>query len=98
MIKRIFVALLLIFGALFSASLFDTNQHGSTSATILDALDNLTHPEFYVALANPTVAYVKVTPGMRKEQIAAAIEDRLNWNNFDTKDFLGESDDGSITS
>ncbi len=97
MIKRILVAFLLIFGALFTASLFDTNQHANAGATVLDALDNLTHPEFYMALANPTVAYVKVTPGMRKEQIAAAVENRLKWSSTDTKDFLGEADNGSVT-
>lgn len=43
--------------------------------------------EFYEALANPTVAYVKVQEGLRKEQIAMNLADRFNWDQSDIEDF-----------
>ena len=56
---------------------------------VADTLENLSHPEFYQALANPTISYVNVPKGMRKEQIAEIAEKRFHWSASSTEEFLG---------
>ncbi len=56
---------------------------------VAQALENLSHIEFYQSLANPSVKYVKVHEGMRKEQIAAILTDTLKWDEKDVADFMG---------
>jgi UPF0755 protein len=87
MIKRILIAGLFIFVAVFTASILETSRDASVARIIYEAVDNLTHPEFYLALANPKIAYVKVTEGMRKEQIADMMEKRFDWDLKDTSNF-----------
>lgn len=59
---------------------------------VADVIDNLSHTEFYEALANPTVRYVKVAEGMRKEEIGQALSDKFSWSATDVADFLGHDE------
>ena len=85
-LKIIFIIIALaILGYSISLSL-----HNRTILRILaDAIDNLSHVEFYESLANPNVRYVKVQEGMRKEQIADALTDTFKWDKKDVTDFMG---------
>jgi UPF0755 protein len=85
-LKIIFI--LIILGILYySVSL---SLHNKTFLKIVaEAVDNLSHIEFYQSLANPTVKYVNIQEGMRKEQIAAVLSDTLKWDEKDVEDFLG---------
>src|SRR3989344_3096679 len=84
--KIIFIfAFLVVFGYSISLSL-----HNRTFVKILaDAIDNLSHPEFYESLANPAIKYVKITEGMRKEEIALMLSARFYWNASSTEEFKG---------
>ena len=59
---------------------------------IAEAIDNLSHVEFYQALANPSVKYIKVAEGLRKEQIADTLDSKFSWDDKDTADFLGHDE------
>ena len=85
-LKIIFIlAAIAIFGYSVSISL-----HNKTVLKVLaNALDNLSHIEFYEALANPSVKYVKVTEGMRKEEITTLMSDTFQWENNDLEAFTG---------
>lgn len=91
--RRVFIFLSIIFVVLLFHSLYVTKstslENKSNEALILDALKNLSHIEFYEALANPTIAYVHIQEGYRKEQIASILEKRLGWNEKDIEDFYG---------
>ncbi len=43
---------------------------------------------FYVDLANPSMRIVKVQEGLRKEEIAEVLENRLDWNEQDKAAFI----------
>lgn len=87
--KRIFTFLLIIFSVIVFHSFYISKaENKSVGATILDAFDNLRHLEFYEALANPTVAYIKIPEGYRKEQIASIFEKRFGWDEKEKSDFF----------
>ncbi|MFA7285903.1 MAG: endolytic transglycosylase MltG [Candidatus Paceibacterota bacterium] len=48
----------------------------------------LTRLSFYLDLANPSVKVVRVEPGLRKEQIAEIVGDKLFWNDLEKEEFL----------
>jgi UPF0755 protein len=48
----------------------------------------LTRLSFYVNLANPYMRIVKVNEGLRKEEVAEVIADKLDWNEQDKQDFI----------
>lgn len=59
---------------------------GTIAENISDALhDNTT---MLAAAANPSVKFVKIIPGMRKEEIAEAIGQKLAWTDADKSQFL----------
>ncbi len=43
---------------------------------------------FYVDLANPSMRIVRVVPGLRKEQIAEVVGDKLGWDDNQKIDFI----------
>lgn len=47
-----------------------------------------TRLSFYVDLANPSMKAVKITPGLRKEQVAERVGERLDWNEKEKEDFI----------
>jgi len=84
--KILFIILILgIVGYSISLSL----NNKTVLRILADALDNLSHIEFYESLANPTVKYVKVAEGSRKEQVAALLTDKFNWDEKSVADFMG---------
>lgn len=54
----------------------------SLSVTIRDDMSML------AAAANPSVKFVRINPGMRKEEIANLIGSKLDWNDTDEEQFL----------
>ena len=48
----------------------------------------LTKLSFYLSLANPSMRIVKVQEGLRKEEIAEALSEKLNWEEGDKIAFL----------
>jgi len=48
----------------------------------------LTRLSFYLDLANPSVKLVRVEAGLRKEQIAQIVGDKLFWNDLEKEQFL----------
>lgn len=88
-IKLMFIIIsmtLLYFSALF------TLREKDVLRFVSNTLDNLSHIEFYEALANPTVKYIKVAEGMRKEQIVDALDDKFKWDVINQADFLGHDE------
>ncbi|HEY4477880.1 MAG TPA: endolytic transglycosylase MltG [Candidatus Paceibacterota bacterium] len=49
---------------------------------------DLANLSFYMDLANPSVKVVQVYAGMRKEEIADRVGDKLGWNEADKENFL----------
>lgn len=43
---------------------------------------------FYESLANPSVKIVRIEEGLRKEEIAEIVGDKLGWNDFEKKIFV----------
>lgn len=50
--------------------------------------DSLNKISFYLNLANPDVKIVKVYAGLRKEQVAEVVGDKLYWNDQKKEDFV----------
>lgn len=50
--------------------------------------DSLTKFSFYLDLANPNVKVVKFYPGLRKEQIAEILANKLFWTTEEKEDFV----------
>jgi len=48
----------------------------------------LTELSFYMSLANPSVRIVRVQEGLRKEQVAELVADKLDWDEKEKKDFI----------
>lgn len=87
--KRAIIFLSIIFSVIVFHSLYiSSTSKQNLGAILFDAVDNLRHIEFYEALANPTIAYVKIQEGYRKEQIAEILEDRFKWDEKDKVDFF----------
>ncbi len=72
--------------------LFFLGINSAVGSTLLSRIETslniLADKEFYLALANPDVKYVRFSEGMRKEQIASIIHKKLAWSDSDIKDFL----------
>lgn len=80
------VIIILILATLgYSISLSLNNK--TVAKIVADAIDNLSHIEFYQALANPAVKYVKITEGMRKEEISGMLDGKFGWDDKDRGDF-----------
>lgn len=87
--KRIIIFLSIIFAViLFHSFYISSTSNEGLKATVLEGFKNLAHIEFYEALANPTIAYVKIQEGYRKEQIAEIMEERFKWDDKDKSDFF----------
>ncbi|MDD5721334.1 MAG: endolytic transglycosylase MltG [Candidatus Pacebacteria bacterium] len=54
----------------------------------------LTRISFYLSLANPSMRIVRVEEGLRKEQVAQVVADKLNWNTQEKEDFINASVEG----
>jgi UPF0755 protein len=74
---KVYLITLLLIGSLILGSVF---IHGFDSSL-------LSKLSFYVDLANPNMKVVKVQEGMRKEEVAEVVGDKLNWNDNE-KDFF----------
>lgn len=48
----------------------------------------LTRLSFYVSLANPSIRIVRVEPGLRKEEVAEALYEKLDWAEGDKEAFV----------
>lgn len=48
----------------------------------------LTKLSFYIDLANPNIRIVRVQEGMRKEEVAFVVAEKLNWNEQNKEDFI----------
>lgn len=61
-----------------------------TSVVVFYRLDPsvLTRLSFYLDLANPSVKVVQVQEGLRKEQIAEVLGEKLDWDAVEKNDFL----------
>lgn len=51
----------------------------------------LTNLSFYVNLANPSMRIVRVQEGLRKEEVAQVLENRLDWSQKDKEDFINSA-------
>lgn len=51
----------------------------------------LTRLSFYLNLANPYVRIVRVQEGLRKEEVAQVLKDRLDWNEQDKQEFINSA-------
>lgn len=54
----------------------------------------LTRLSFYMSLANPSMRIVRVEEGLRKEEVAQVVADKLNWNMQEKEDFINTSVEG----
>lgn len=86
------IIFIILFTTLFGFSVAFTLQNKNTMRFVADVIDNLSHPEFYEALANPSVRYIKIAEGVRKEQIESALDDKFAWDATDIADFLGHDE------
>lgn len=75
-LKIILAAILIIFAGAVSAVFY----YGFDK-------DMLTKLSFYINLANPYVAIVRVPEGLRKEEIAEVLASKLNWDEKEKKAF-----------
>ncbi|MFA6177536.1 MAG: endolytic transglycosylase MltG [Candidatus Paceibacterota bacterium] len=48
----------------------------------------LTRLSFYMSLANPSMRIVKVEEGLRKEEVAQVVANKLGWNTQEKEDFI----------
>jgi UPF0755 protein len=51
----------------------------------------LTKLSFYLDLANPSMRIVRVQEGLRKEEVAQVLEDKLDWNEQDKQEFINST-------
>lgn len=52
------------------------------------SMQDLTSLSFYENLANPSIRIIKVQEGLRKEQIAEVVGDKLGWDDSEKKQFI----------
>lgn len=76
-LKLFFTLFLLVSGTLF----FTVFHYGFSP-------DLLTKLSFYINLANPSVRIVRVEEGLRKEEVAEVVADRLGWDEKKKEDFI----------
>lgn len=86
------IVFIILFTTLMGFSIAFTLSNKSTMKFVADVIDNFSHPEFYEALANPSVKYIKVAEGLRKEEIESALDDKFAWDAADSADFLGHDE------
>ncbi len=72
----------------FAASIVTSLGSKTTQNIIAEAIDNLSHIDFYESLANPYVRYVRINEGDRKEQIVDKFKSTLHWDDKDVAKFL----------
>ena len=51
----------------------------------------LTRLSFYMSLANPSMRIVRVEEGLRKEEVAQMVADKLDWNSQEKEDFINNA-------
>lgn len=56
----------------------------------------LTSLSFYESLANPSMRVVRVEEGLRKEEIAKVMADKLNWSEQEKEDFISNTNTVNI--
>lgn len=56
----------------------------------------LTRLSFYVNLANPSMRIVRVTEGLRKEQVANVVADKLDWSAQEKQNFINNSNSVNV--
>ncbi|MEK7190621.1 MAG: endolytic transglycosylase MltG [Patescibacteria group bacterium] len=56
----------------------------------------LTRLSFYVNLANPYMRIVRVEEGLRKEEVAKVIADKLDWSEQDKENFINNANSASV--
>ncbi len=52
---------------------------------------SLARLSFYVDLANPSMRIVRIEEGLRKEEVAQVLENKLDWSEKDKRDFINSS-------
>lgn len=58
----------------------------------------LTRLSFYVSLANPYMRIVRVEEGLRKEEVAEVVGDKLDWNVEEKADFINNTSNANNAS
>lgn len=76
-LKIFFITFILLAGSLFYIVI-----HYGFDPELLAKLS------FYIDLANPSVKIVRVNPGLRKEEIAEVMADKLGWDEKEKSDFV----------
>lgn len=56
----------------------------------------LTKLSFYVNLANPSMRIVRVQEGLRREEVAQVVADRLDWNVAQKEEFINNTSDVNV--
>jgi UPF0755 protein len=79
-----FIVLFFVIGGVYSLN-FSVSSNFKNRLAL--AVTSLFEAEFYESLANPSVAYVKVQEGLRKEELAMKLADRFDWDQSDIEDF-----------
>lgn len=79
-IITLFILLVLLISSLFFYYKFDPSL--------------LTRLSFYMSLANPSMRIVRVQEGLRKEEVAKVVADKLDWNTQEKEDFINISVEG----
>lgn len=51
----------------------------------------LTRLSFYIELANPSMRIVRVQEGLRKEEVAQVVADKLDWGEKEKEEFINEA-------
>lgn len=85
--KHLKIVFSIIVLAVLGFSVSQSLHNRTVYKIIADTIDNLSHIEFYQALANPTMRYVKIAEGMRKEEISDMLDGKFGWDERDLSDF-----------
>jgi len=89
MTKHLKIIFILLALAIFLYSVSISLHNKTVLKIVASAIENLSHFEFYQSLANPSIKYVNIQEGMRKEQIAVVLTKTLKWDEQDVIDFMG---------
>lgn len=90
--RRIFFVLIFIILVFLSILAFHSSAGGTFRLVLKQTLSTLSDARFYESLANPTIAYVRVVEGARKEEIVQNLEKKFRWDKKDINDFLAYDD------
>lgn len=75
----------------------DSNDNENNDGSLFGILGNISENIFLalrddmtilIAAADPEVKFIKINPGMRKEEIASLVGNKLAWNDLEQKNFL----------